>query len=84
MTPATTNSHHQLLVVPGAVGVLDFLVNVAGAAVGFRVAVAPFTSTCVTTLSTGAGGGGIDRRACWVADGRAVDWAAGETTTGGR
>ena len=73
MTPATTNSHHQLLVVPGAVGALAFWVKATGAAVGVRVTVEPLTSTWVATLSTGAGGGGIERSACWVADGRAVD-----------
>jgi len=82
ITPATTNSHHQLLVVPAdAVGALGFLLNVTGAAVGVRVTVAPWTSTCVATSPAGAGGGGIDRSACCVEDGRATeDWAGGMTT----
>ena len=45
MTPATTNSHHQLLVVPGAVGAIAFWVKATGAAVGVRVTVEPLTST---------------------------------------
>ena len=85
MTPATTNSHHQLLVVPGAVGALDFLVNVTGAAVGCPGHGRAVDVDLRDDLVDGRGRrrDRPQRPAASRMAGR-VDWARGETTTGGR